>query len=184
MRMNRDVLSLKYFAGLNSVEVFLINLNSAAPLSSVIKGEVVGGLFVSSKLYSLGDDFYLYLSNSNYIKRSIGTEEPVVVGVLWAPSHAAALRAVADNLEGDDFSKGLVPECFLLLNGCSGYGDFLCELRRVDENVVEAASYRLRDGLFVFRYINGGGFKLFFRGCDDNDKEYPFAVLRLLKLRN
>lgn len=158
----------------------MLNLDSAAPLSSVIQGEVMDSSFISSKLYSLGNDFYLYLSNSNFIKRSIGTEEPVVVGVLWAPSHFAALRAVADNLEDDDFSKGLVPECFFLFNGCGGYGDFLCELRRVDANLIEAASYRIKDGLFVFRYINGGGFKIFFRGCDYNDQEYPFAVLKVL----
>lgn len=162
----------------------MLKLKSAAPLSAVLNGEVVDDLFISSKLYSLGDDFYLYLSSSSYIKRSIGTEEPVVVGVLWAPSHAAALRAVADNLEDDDFSKGLVPECFFLVNGCSGYGDFLCELRRVDEHVIEAASYRFKDGLFVFRYINGGGYKIFFRGCDDNDREYPFAVLKLLSYKD
>lgn len=157
----------------------IFDLKDCVPLSSVLKA-IEGKNFVSARLCQISDAFYLHFSDSRLIKKSIGVDELVVVGVLWAPSVPAALRAICDDIEGDDYSVDDIPEGFFPFEGLVGYDDFLRGIGLSCSGIIEAASYRFSDGAFVYKYIQGGGFKVFFRDSADNPLERPFAALKRL----
>lgn len=161
--------------------VFMFNLKGRTPLSSALGSRVEPDDFVSSQLYRIADELYLFLSESGLIKKSIGTDEPVVVGVLWAPSVSSALRVVEDNIEGDDFAIGEIPQGFFPFGRPVDYKGFRDGMSCRGSGLIEAASYRMSDGAFVYRYIQGGGYKVYFRGSAHDSTEAPFAVLKRIQ---
>jgi len=100
-----------------------------------------------------------------------------VTAAVWAESEGAARRAVLQQLEADESKDSRPPEGVLLRRGLERYGE-IREAGRTGSsgNMLEAASYRGRDGLFIDRRINFPRWTFHFRGGEDDDAERCYAV--------
>ena len=100
-----------------------------------------------------------------------------VTAAVWAESEGAARRAVLQQLEADESKDSRPPEGVLLRRGLERYGG-IREAGRTGSsgNMLEAASYRGRDGLFIDRRINFPRWTFHFRGGEDDDAARCYAV--------
>lgn len=101
-----------------------------------------------------------------------------VTAVVWAESEGAARRAVLQQLEADQPTDAQPPAEMLLKPGMKRYGE-IREAGRTGSfgSMLEAASYRSRDGLFVDRRINLPRWTFHFRGLESHDTEPCYAIL-------
>jgi len=100
-----------------------------------------------------------------------------ITAVVWAESEGAARRAVLQQLEADERRDSHPPAGILLRPGLERYGE-IKEAGRTGSfgNMLEAASYRGRDGLFIDRRINFPTWTFHFRGPEDDEGECCYAV--------
>jgi hypothetical protein len=104
--------------------------------------------------------------------------QPIILGLLWATSKGAALRAFNSLIEADDGSAVQLPGYIFPAADVITYGALVSYLRSSDATCLESASYRVMlDGAFIHKSIQSRGCTFFFRGQSIDEQETPYAVL-------
>lgn len=127
-------------------------------------------------LFKVGDNAFLLCAPYDSQLRPLA-DDVSVAAVVWAESEGAARRAALQQIEADQPTDSQPPAEVLLKPGMNRYGD-IREAGRAGSlgSMLEAASYRGRDGLFVDRRINLPRWTFHFRRPESDDSEPCYAV--------
>lgn len=150
----------------------LLRLRQWTPLSRT----GLGARHLEDILFKLDESAFLLCAPYDAQLRPLANDV-AVTAVVWAESEGAARRAVLQQLEADEPSDSQPPAEILLRPGLERYGQ-IREAGRTGSfgSILEAASYRGRDGCFIDRRINFPRWTFHFRAREGNDSERCYAV--------
>ena len=131
---------------------------------------------VEDVLYRVDKSAFLLCTPYDGQLRPLG-RDVAVAAIVWAESEGAARRAVLQQLEADEARDVQPPAAVLLRPGVERYAE-IRETARTGRfgSMLQAASYRNSDGLFVDRRINLPRWTFHFRNREDNNFERCYAV--------
>ena len=140
-------------------------------LSSVIP-VIDNEKFISRNIYHCFDRYYLVLGGS------VADGGCFIRSYLWAPSDGAAMRAINQDcnechLEVIGNLDGIIPDITSL--AYAGLIDYF--KGNLNERVMESASYRIDDGVFVHKKIETEKYIFFFSESDVVEADHPYAIL-------